>query len=95
MTTDLWNRDPGKWLSLPLIERIRLLRNFHCTGPCGQSSAVLGNRQALSSTLLECALALDTLQELYDCQNGPPLETPRIKKEWEEAMSKARTVLGI
>ena len=93
--TDVWNADPIKWSSLSLDERIHLLRQFHCMGPCGQSSAVLGNRQALSNTLLECTMALVALQELYDCQNGAPLARTKDKEAWEQAMAKTEKILGI
>ena len=41
----------------------------------------------------ELARALDALRDLYDEQNGPPLEHPRHKASWQAAMDKANKLL--
>ena len=49
----LWLKDPAKWESLQLNEKVRLLREYYCTGPCGQSSHILTTRSTLEKTLKE------------------------------------------
>ena len=49
----LWLKDPIKWESLQLSEKVKLLRKYHCTGPCGQSSHILTTRSVLEKTLKE------------------------------------------
>jgi hypothetical protein len=50
---DEWNKDPAKWAKRPLHEQLEILRKYHCTGPCGQSSGVIGDRNALDKALRE------------------------------------------
>ena len=59
---DIWNKDPLAWVRMTLSEKLEYLRKFHCTGPCGQSSAVLGNRQALDSALQEAVRIVRLLE---------------------------------
>lgn len=49
----LWLKDPAKWESLQLNEKVRLLREYYCTGACGQSSHILTTRSTLEKTLKE------------------------------------------
>lgn len=64
---DVWNTDPAKWQAMPLVERLEAMRKWHCTGPCGQSSSVMGTRSALDATLREAVETVntdDTIDEL-------------------------------
>jgi hypothetical protein len=45
----LWLKDPAKWESLQLSEKVKLLREYYCTGPCGQSSHILTTRSVLEN----------------------------------------------
>lgn len=62
MIRDIWNRDPLKWRELPLKEKVEMLRKFHCTGPCGQSSSTLGTRSALNDVMLDVIDILNNYQ---------------------------------
>lgn len=55
---DIWNKDPTAWAEMTLVERLEALRKYHCSGPCGQSSSVLGTRSALDTAIKEAILAL-------------------------------------
>jgi hypothetical protein len=57
--TNLWDRDPEKWKAMELKDKLEYLRKYYCTGPCGQSSAVLGARSALDKTLREAIQIID------------------------------------
>jgi len=50
---DIWNKDPVTWAAMPLVDRLELLRKWHCTGPCGQSASVIGTRASLDVTIRE------------------------------------------
>lgn len=54
----LWLKDPVKWESLQLSEKVKLLRKYYYSGPCGQSSSVLATKSALEKTLKEVESAL-------------------------------------
>lgn len=49
----LWLKDPIKWESLQLSEKVRLLKEHYCNDPCGQSSHILTTRSVLEKTLKE------------------------------------------
>lgn len=62
---DLWNSDPKQWEKKSLVEMLGLLREFHCVGPCRQSSSVLG-----ISTNLDTALK-ETIRQLNHMHGNP------------------------
>lgn len=47
----LWINDPNKWQKQSDIEKLKLLRQHYCTGPCGQSNHILATRSATDSCL--------------------------------------------
>lgn len=59
----LWIKNPMKWETLPLSEKLELLRKNLCTGPCGQSSSTLATRSAIDKSLKEAISILDSLIE--------------------------------
>ena len=74
---DIWIRDPKKWQSLSLIDRLNALHTWYCTGPCGQSASVLAARDELSRSLIEALAGLskstqfrdEVLAALIECQS--------------------------
>lgn len=54
----LWLKDIKKWHALSLREKIKQLREYHCKGPCGQSSSVITTRVVLELALKEVEIVL-------------------------------------
>lgn len=63
MATDIWNKDPEKWRSLSLKQRLEMLREYTCTGPSGSSASANGTQAAMSETIRE-AIAVLVMSEL-------------------------------
>ena len=74
---DIWLRDPKKWQSLSLIDRLNALHDWYCTGPSGQSASVLAARDELSRALIEAIKSTakstqfrdEVLVALIECQS--------------------------
>jgi hypothetical protein len=74
---DIWLRDPKKWKSFSLIDRLNALHTWYCTGPCGQSASVLAARDELSRCVIEALAGLsestqfrdEVLAALLECQS--------------------------
>jgi hypothetical protein len=74
---DIWLRDPKKWKSFSLIDRLNALHTCYCTGPCGQSASVLAARDELSRCVIEALAGLsestqfrdEVLAALLECQS--------------------------
>ena len=75
---DLWNSDPQAWESMSLTDRLEAMRRWHCTGPCGQSSSVLGTRVTLNKTIYEVASELAAIQARYDRLREAAKEAEKI-----------------
>lgn len=61
MKLQLWINNPAEWDKLSLIEKIKILRKYYCTGPCGQSLNVIQTRSVLEKTLKEVESILESL----------------------------------
>jgi len=62
MAKPIWENNPTLWRSMPLSQRLEILRKDFCTGPCGQSSSTLARREALDSTLKDAILMLGIMK---------------------------------
>jgi hypothetical protein len=59
----LYDGDPAAWDRLTLLARIEYIRRHLCTGPCGQSSQVLTQRERINIALLEVLVRLAKANE--------------------------------
>lgn len=66
---DIWNKDSITWSTMTLTEQLEALRKYHCSGPCGQSSSVLGTRSALDTAMKQAVLVLNT-QSTEQCNHS-------------------------
>jgi len=65
-----WLKDPKRWESIPLSEKLLQLRRHYCTGPCGQSHDVNQTRSVTDQTLREAASVVSTSEQLVEVCDG-------------------------
>ena len=62
----LWLQDVQKWNQESLTTKLEKLRKHYCTGPCGQSNAIIQTRDATNAALQEAITKLKKYEFILD-----------------------------
>lgn len=62
----IWVENPREWIEMDVVDKLKYIMKYTCTGPCGQSSHVHAQRVATVQTLTEAIDIINTYRDFVN-----------------------------